>query len=121
MKSPVVYENSELTKLRGLVDAARARLAELEAAYTIDKAKVDSLQANLFKRLRPFYQERDRIRLILSYRRQFLDALLREGNTEAEQVQREYREAQAQSEREYEQTAAAMAAKKELSGEEEAD
>ena len=37
--------------LRVLVDAARARLAELETACTIDKARVDSLQASLFQRL----------------------------------------------------------------------
>ena len=41
--------------LRVLVDATRARLAELEAAYTIDKAGVDSLQAGLFQRLRTWH------------------------------------------------------------------
>jgi DNA polymerase-3 subunit epsilon len=40
---------------------------------------------------------------------------------EAEQVEREFREAQARSDREYEETAAAMAAKKELTGDEEAE
>ena len=57
----------------------------------------------------------------MSYRRQFLDALRRQGDTEAEQVRREYREARARSDREYEETAAAMAAKKALTGEEEAE
>lgn len=117
----VIYQNPELKELCVLVETARERLAQLEVTYTIDKAKVDSLQAKLFKRLRPFYQECDRLRLIVSYREQFLDTLLRQGEEEAEQVQREYHEAQAQSEREYEETAAAMAAKKQLNGEEEAD
>jgi DNA polymerase-3 subunit epsilon len=75
----------------------------------------------MFTRIREHFQRNHRLRLIVSYRRQFLDALLRQGEKKAEQVQREYREARAQSEREYEQTAAAMAAKKELSGEEEAE
>jgi len=120
--SPVViHEYPELAKLRALVDAARARLAELESAYTIEKAKVDGLQARLFNRLRQHHQERERLRLIVSYRRQFLDALLRQGQAEVEQVQREYHEAKARSDREYEETAAAMAAKKELTGEEEAE
>ena len=35
----ILYVNPELEKLRVLVDAARARLAALEAAYTIDKAR----------------------------------------------------------------------------------
>jgi hypothetical protein len=120
--SPVViHQNPELKELRGLVDAARSRLAELEAAYTIEKARVDSLQARLFSQLRQYHQERERLRLIVSYRRQFLDALLRKGEAEAEQVQREYHEATARIDREYEETAAAMAAKKELTDEEEAE
>jgi hypothetical protein len=57
----------------------------------------------------------------VSYRRQFLEALRRQGDTEAEQVRREYHEAQACSDREDEETAAAMAAKKALTGEEEAE
>ena len=78
-KAIVIHKQHDSKSLRTRVDAARARLAELEAAYTIDKAKVDSLHANLFKRLRPFYQERDRIRLILSCRRPFFEALRRQG------------------------------------------
>jgi hypothetical protein len=117
----VIREGPELKKLGALVDAARTRLAELEAAYTIEKAKIDALQARLFSRLRNHHQERERLRLIVSYRRQFLDTLLRKGEEEAEQVQREYHQAQARSDREYEETAAAMAAKKELTGEEEAE
>ena len=117
----VVYEHPELKKLRALVDAARNRLAELEAAYTIEKAKVDVLQAGLFQRLRPFYQERDRLRLIIQYRKQFREVLLRQGEEEAEQVTQEFQQAKARSEREYEETAAAMAQKKELSAEEQAE
>jgi len=66
-----VDEHPELPKLRVLVDAARARLAELETAYTIAKARVDSLPAGLFQRLRKWCQERDRLRLVVSYRQQF--------------------------------------------------
>ena len=43
----------------------------------------------MFTRLRQDHQERERLRLIVSYRRQFLDALLRQGEEEAEQVRRE--------------------------------
>jgi DNA polymerase-3 subunit epsilon len=108
-------------KIRASVDAVRARLAELESAYTIEKAKVDGLQARLFSRLRQHHQERERLRLIVSYRRQFLDTLLRQGEEETEHLQREYHEARARIDREYEETAAAMAAKKELTGEEEVE
>ena len=121
MKDVAIYADPELPKLRVLVDAARSRLADLEAAYTIEKAKVDGLQARLFSRLRQHHQERERLQLIVSYRRQFLDMLLRHGEEETEHLQREYHEAQARIDREYEETAAAMAAKKELTGEEEAE
>jgi hypothetical protein len=112
-------EESDLKRLRTLVGAARARLAELEAAYTIEKAKLDALQARLFSRLRQYHQERERLRIILSYRKQFLEALLRKGMEKAEEVQRECHEAEARSAREYEKTAVAMAAKKKLTADEE--
>lgn len=79
------------------------------------------MQARLFSRLRQHHKEREQLRLVVSYRRQFLDALLRQCEEEAEQVQSEYHEAQARSDREYEETATAMAAKKELTADEEAE
>jgi DNA polymerase-3 subunit epsilon len=115
------FEPKTLKKLRVLVEAARFRLAGLEAAYTIEKAKVDGVQARLFSRLRPYHQERERLRLIVGHRRQFMETLVRGSKEEAERVNQEYQEAKAQSDRDYEETAAAMAAKKELTGEEEAE
>ena len=47
----VLYVNPELQRLRALVDAARARLAELEAGFTIEKVKVEAMKARLFARL----------------------------------------------------------------------
>src|SRR5436309_8031730 len=38
---------------------------------TLFRSKMDALQARLFSRLRPQHQERERLRLIVSYRRQF--------------------------------------------------
>ena len=42
--------NPELQRLRALVDAARARLAESEARFTIEKARVEAMKARLFAR-----------------------------------------------------------------------
>jgi DNA polymerase-3 subunit epsilon len=120
-KATVIYQDPDDKALRARVDAARAHLAELETRYTIEKAKVDGLQARLFSRLRPHHQERERLRLIVTYRRQFLDALLKQGEKAPEDVHRKYHEERARSDREYEQAAAAMAAKKRLTGEEEVD
>lgn len=117
----VIYEDPESDKLRALVAAARERLAELEAAYTVEKANVDSLQATLFKRLRAYCQQRDRLRLVVDYRKQFLEAFLRRDETDVEKVAQDYREAQSKSARDYEATANILSAKKELTAEEETE
>ena len=61
-KDLVLYVNPELQRLRALVDAARARLAELEAGFTVEKAKVEAMKSRLFARLREHFQRRDRVR-----------------------------------------------------------
>ena len=72
----VIYVNPELEKLRQLVAGARARLAELEVSYTKEKSRVDVVQAVLFRLLREHYQKRDQLRLIVDYRKKYLDSLI---------------------------------------------
>ena len=111
----VVYVHPDLPRFRQLVAAARARLADLEAAYTPERTGVSALQARLFKRLRPHYEKRDRLRLVVNYRKTFLDTLLRQGEEEAKQVEEEFRQAEARSEQEYQQAETAMDAKRQIS------
>ncbi len=117
----VLYVNPELQRLRALVDTARARLAELEAGFTVEKAKVEAMKARLFARLREHFQRRDRLRLVIGYRRKYLESLVRQGGEEAGKIAQEYRQASAQSDREYAETAAALAETKELTAEEAAE
>ena len=56
----VLYVNPELPRLRALVDAARARLAELEAGCTTEKAGVEGMKARLFAGVREHFQRRRR-------------------------------------------------------------
>ena len=114
----LIASNGNLEQLHARVAEARARLAELETAYTVEKSKVDALQARLFARLRPYYQERDKLRLIISYREEFLEVVLRNDEEQAKGVERKFQEAKSQSEREYEETATKLAAKKALTDEE---
>jgi len=79
-----------------------------------EKAQVDGLQTRLFRGLRPYHQERDRLRVVLEFRRRFLDTLLREGEEEAAGVDEEQERAEAQNEADYEETAQAMESKKTL-------
>jgi DNA polymerase-3 subunit epsilon len=117
----VLYVNPELEQLRQLVADARARLADLEAGYTKEKSRVDAMQAILFRRLRDHYQKRDRLRLVADYRKKYLDSLLRGGEEEAEQARENFEKAKAQADQTYEETAAAVAKKKQLTTEEEAE
>jgi len=117
----VIYVNPVLQEWRKLVAGARERLAELETDYTKEKSRVDALQAVLFRRLREHYQKRDRLRLVVDYRKKYLDSLLRGGEEEAKQAEENYAKAKAQTDKDYEETAAAVAKKKELTPDEEAE
>lgn len=114
----ICFVHLELEKLKRLIGAARTRLADLEATYTQERHAVDVTQSQLFGLLRPHYQRRDRLKLVVDYRRRFLDVLLRSGEEEAQQVEETYQEAQQQNDAEYEQAAAQAANQRELSDEE---
>lgn len=75
----------------------------------------------LFRRLREHYQKRDWLRLVVDYRKKFLDSLVRGGEEEAKQAETHYQQARAQSDKDYEETAATVAEKKQLTAEEEAE
>ena len=79
------------------------------------------MKARLFARLREHFQRRDRLRLVIGYRRKYLESLVRQGEEEAGKIAQEYRQASAQQEREYAETAAALAEKQELSAGEAAE
>jgi DNA polymerase III epsilon subunit-like protein len=115
----VVYVNPELEELRRLVAGSRDHLARLEAEYTREKSKVDALNATLFRRLRVHYEKRDQLKLIVDYRRKYLDSLLRGSDEETEKVEGDYQKARTQTERDYQQTAEAVASKKQVTSEEE--
>ena len=82
---------------------------------------MDSLQASLFQRLRTWCQERDRLRLVVKYRQQFLEVLLRQAEEEAEQVERQYRQAKTRRDQEDSEMAKTLAARKDLTAEEQAE
>ncbi len=70
--------------------AAWARLAELEAGFAVEMAKLEGMKARLFARLREHFQRRDRLRLVIGYRRKDLESLVRQGEEEAGKIAREY-------------------------------
>ena len=58
---------------------------------------------------------------MIDYRRKYLEALVRQGEEEAGKIAQDYWQASAQHEQEYEETAAALAEKQELTTEEAAE
>ena len=109
---PIIYASPELEQLRQLVAGARAQLAELETDFTQEKSRVDAVQAVLFRHLRGHYQKRDRLRLAMEYRQKFLDSFIRDNTEEVEQAERDFEQAKAQLDAEYEELAAAAEKKK---------
>jgi hypothetical protein len=59
--------------------------------------------------------------LVIGYRRKYLEALVRQGEKEAGKIAQDYWQASAQHEQEYDETAAALAEKQELTTEEAAE
>ena len=111
----VLYRDPERATLNRLIEAARARLADLEAESAREHQAVAVIQSRLFSLLRPHYERRDRLRLAIDYRRRYLDLLLVEGEEAAEALGSDYERARAETERDYAEAAAEASARRELS------
>jgi DNA polymerase III epsilon subunit-like protein len=114
----VAFQQPEMELYQRLVDAARNRLAELQLEYGIEKSKVDSVRSKLFAALRTTYQERDRLRLLVQFRKAFIDRLLAEGEEAAGATAGDYQRESAEKDREYDSTASALEGKRKLNEEE---
>ncbi len=114
----VIFQQAETEQYRRLVEAARARLADLELELGVEKAKIDTIRARLFTALRPLYQERDRIRIQVRYRREYIDRLLAEGEEAAASATEGFERETTENDAEYDSTASALSGKRELNEEE---
>ncbi len=100
-KEIIAYADPEIERLLPLIEAARTRLAELEANYASDQRAVANVRAIIFTQTHEFYRVRDRLKLKIHYREIFLDKLLKGGEEEAEEVTEEYEQAAADNEEDY--------------------
>lgn len=110
----LVFVKAEVEDLKALIASARVRLADLEARYTQERHDVEVTQARLFGMLRPYYQQRDHLKLLVTYRKQFLDVLMYDGEDAAQAVASQCIEAWEQTDAEYEQVACEAAEQKVL-------
>jgi DNA polymerase-3 subunit epsilon len=109
---------SNQTQISELVADARAQLAQLEADYIREKSRMDAVQAVLFRHLRVHHQKRDWLRLGIEYRQKFLDSYIRDDIAEVEQAEKDFEQAKARLDEDYEELAAAADKKKLAAGQE---
>ena len=114
----LIYQDPGLEHYQRLIELARNRLADLELDYGVERAKVDSVRSRLFVTLRPYYQKRDRLRLLVRYRKAFIDRLLAEGEDAADEAAEDFQRETTDKDREYDSTASALEGKRELNDDE---
>ena len=85
-----------------LIAAARIQLADLSATFIDLKREIEANNAALFQRVGPYYKERDRLDLLIDYRKKLIAVLLAKREREAENVFADYARASAASDQEYE-------------------
>lgn len=74
----VIFNDAKIKQLKALVSAARERLADLEMMLDRERAGVAKTQAELFILLKSSYKRRDTLKLVIEYRRKFIQSLLAE-------------------------------------------
>ena len=114
----MIYESSGLMDLKSAITSARTRLSELQASYTVMRHGVDLTQGLLFGLLRVYYQQLDQVKLVVFYRKRYLDALLQDEGNEAKKITEDYQDAKSQSDKEYDKAVNDLTQKKALSHEE---
>ena len=98
----IIYTDPAIEELQQLIAAARARLAEVEAAYMTARARTEFVTSRLYTRLRDRYRRRDRLKRLVEYRRRYVETLLQDGEEEAAGVTEAHEAAQASLDADYE-------------------
>ena len=86
-----------------------------------EQSEVDYTNAQLFTLTNEYYRQRDRLLLLIKYRKRFLDILLIEGEEVAESVAKDFQTENSATDREYEDAASSAKTTKNLSDEEHKD
>jgi len=97
----VLFYSVELEEIRYLVTAARERLADLEVIYARECNAVAVTQANLFKILKADYRRRDQLKLLVTFRKRYLEALVGSGEDDLDQVRDKFQRARGDTDDQY--------------------
>ena len=112
---------NQLRTLNNQISFEQNRLVEAEVHFSTEKRKVDSLRAELFNTLRKLCQERDRLRLVVQYRREYLDKNIKPDSAAARSAEKHFRSAAEENDKSYEKAFQKLSKKKPLTAEEEAE
>ncbi len=119
--SLAIYRDPAAARLEMLIEGARNRLVELEAEYTSLHQAVSVTQYRLFLALQEEYRLRDLLRIRIDLLRKSVNALLCEGENEAERYESQCVQEEARIRGDYERMAAAAAGKRILTEQEETE
>jgi hypothetical protein len=117
--SSIILGTTRTQELSDKIAEARARLADIDAAFTSEKAKIDALRARLFFALREAYEKRDEAELYLQSLRILLEELRQKKQNAKAHASQDFENARAESRRKYEEAASELQAKQKLSSDEE--
>ena len=98
----IIYTDPAIEELKQLVDAARTRLAEVEAGYMTARTWTDFVKSRLYTLLRDQYRRRDRLKRLVEYRRRYIETLLQDGEEAAGSIADAHGAAQASLGADYE-------------------
>ena len=98
----IIYTDPAIEELKQLVDAARTRLAEVEAGYMTARTWTDFVKSRLYTLLRDQYRRRDRLKRLVEYRRRYIETLLQDGEEAAGSIADAHGVAQASLDADYE-------------------
>lgn len=116
----VVFKSVVLDEIRFLVTAARERLADLEVIYARECNSIAVTQSRLFCLLKQNYQSRDRLRLIVGFRRKYLDSLA-SGDDDIESFRNGFHRERSRSDDEYDQASKIASSQKTLTEDQQAE
>ena len=94
---------TEAEKYNELIRIARSRIADLSMSYMEVKLKIDGINTALFQRVKDDYQKRDRLTLLIKYRKAFIDVLLSNRTAETDEMAADFAAEQAEADQEYKQ------------------
>ncbi len=121
MSSEIELSSKVISEILEKITLAQSVLAEEEVNFGLHKHKLALLRADLFKSLKELYQERDRLRLVINYRRDFLVQNIQPDSAAAKSAEQQFRAATEENDKAYEEAFQKISKRKPLTQVEESE